>query len=134
MDRNNWIGIGLMALLFLGYAWYIQPSEEELAAAEAAELAEAARADSLAAAAAATAQVEAQVLQVDAVPDTIPADWAAKWGSWAAAVPGRDTAVTLENDRVAITLASRGALPTSADDHQLQVKPLGKGQRISNLR
>ena len=35
MDRNNWIGIGLMALLFLGYSWYIQPSEEELAAAEA---------------------------------------------------------------------------------------------------
>jgi YidC/Oxa1 family membrane protein insertase len=115
MDRNNWIGIGLMALLFLGYAWYIQPSEEEIAAAEAAELAEAARADSLAVAAAATAQVEAQVLQVDAVPDTIPADWAAKWGSWAAAVPGRDTAVTLANDRVAITLASRGALPTSAE-------------------
>ena len=114
MDRNNWIGIGLMALLFLGYSWYIQPSEEELASAKAAA-AEAAREDSLATAAAAKKSVEiTDIRAVETAPDTLPAAWEARWGAWAAAVPGRDTSVTLSNDRVSVTFSSRGGMPQSA--------------------
>lgn len=114
MDRNNWIGIGLMALLFLGYSWYIQPSEEELAAAEAARI-EAERADSAAAATAAAQSGAIDAMQsVEIAPDTLPAAWQERWGIWASAVAGRDTAVTLSNDRLSVEFSSRGGMPQSA--------------------
>lgn len=114
MDRNNWIGIGLMALLFLGYSWYIQPSEEEVAAAKAAEAA-VRQEDSLAAVAAAEKAKEIiEVKGIESTPDTLPAAWQAKWGPWASAVPGRDTTVTLGNERIRVQVNSRGGMPFAA--------------------
>ena len=47
MDKNTLTGLALMALIWIGYALYTAPSEEELAAAEAARVAEQVRQDSL---------------------------------------------------------------------------------------
>ncbi len=115
MDRNSIIGLFLIGLLVLGYSIYTQPSAEQLAA-------EKHRKDSLEQLAqqqAATAKVIAQqqaVEQVAATGDSTglvsdsvkTQQLQEQWGAFAAAADGKEQLVTLENDKIRLTLSSLG--------------------------
>ncbi|MBK7909917.1 membrane protein insertase YidC [Candidatus Pollutiaquabacter sp.] len=115
MDRNSIIGLFLIGLLVLGYSIYTQPSAEQLAA-------EKHRKDSLEllarkqeAASKALAQQQAAE-QVAATADTTGAvsdsakaqQLQEQWGAFAAAADGKEQLVTLENDKIRLTLSSLG--------------------------
>ena len=115
MDRNSIIGLFLIGLLVLGYSIYTQPSAEQLAA-------EKHRKDSVeqvtrqraaeqqaAAAQAQAAQVVAKDDSITATTDSIQAiKLQEQWGAFASAAGGKEELVTLENDKIRMTLSSLG--------------------------
>ena len=115
MDRNSIIGLFLIGLLVLGYSIYTQPSAEQLAA-------EKHRKDSLEqldrkqeAAGKALEQQQASVQVPQAADSTGLESDSVKalqlqeqWGAFAAAADGKEQLVTLENDKIRLTLSSLG--------------------------
>jgi YidC/Oxa1 family membrane protein insertase len=115
MDRNSIIGLFLIGLLVLGYSIYTQPSAEQLAA-------EKHRKDSLeqverqrlasSQATAATTPAAAPTAAVDSAlgdPDSLKAvRLQEQWGAFASAATGAEQLVTLENDKIRLTLSSLG--------------------------
>ncbi len=124
MDRNTITGLVLMMALLLGYQWYIAPSEEELAAWEAEQVALQASEDSVALAQlqAAQSQREAtQALQQDmrlaadsSASAALQAQLARQYGIFGAAVAGNDRDHVLGNDHVLVAFNTRGGMPVSA--------------------
>jgi len=122
MDRNTITGLVLMMALLLGYQWYIAPTDEEIAAWEAEQAALVAAEDSLRTAADAgrDALAEREALQLapssldSSAQATLNAELARRYGVFGAAVAGADRDVVLENDRLRVTLNTRGGLPVDA--------------------
>lgn len=103
MDKNSKIGIGLMFLVLIAFSFLSRPSQEEIDARL--------RADSLAA-------VQQQKEKILAEADSLRMAEAAlrqQFGKsdtaslFYSALSGEEKAVTLENNRVAVTVSSRGA-------------------------
>ncbi len=114
MDRNQLIGLALMAALWFGYWWYVSPSEEEQAAAI--EQSETGTAPGPPTTVDARSERDSPA---DANPaltndSLLPTEWVAKWGALAPAVAGELTQIPLENDRVQIGFSSRGGMPELA--------------------
>jgi len=120
MDRNNIIGIGLMAVLYIGYILYATPSAEERAAMQEEARKALAAQDSL-------AQLEAETVSLqlpDAATSSSPVDSAAaaavaealtsRYGALAQAVSGPNTAYTLRSSVLEVKVNSRGGMPESA--------------------
>lgn len=105
MDKNTVIGFILMAAVFVAFGWYNTPSEEQLA--------EQARQDSIAVVqqqkkeqAEQKAAVQKQQKIVEAQADTN--------ALFHAALNGTKEDVVLENEKVALTLSSKGGVVTKA--------------------
>jgi YidC/Oxa1 family membrane protein insertase len=105
MDRNSIIGLSLIFLILIGFAYFNQPSEEELRALKAkqdAAVALAQREDSL-------AQVAEMEVAATTSIDTVKAE--TKLGSFAALAAGNETFTEIENDQLKITLSNKGGKP-----------------------
>jgi YidC/Oxa1 family membrane protein insertase len=115
MDRNSIIGLFLIGLLVLGYSIYTQPSAEQLAAEKHRKdsLEQLARKQEAATKALAQQQAAMQVTQAaDSTgleSDSVKAlQLQEQWGAFAAAADGKEQLVTLENDKIRLTLSSLG--------------------------
>ena len=101
MDKNNIIGFVLIAAVLIGFSIWSQPSAEQKA--------EAARQDSIAAVAqqkAADAQKAAEAQKAAMAKASIEADTTALFHK---ALQGTDSAVVLKNNKLELTLGTKGA-------------------------
>lgn len=114
MDRNQLIGLALMAALWFGYWWYVSPSEEEQAAATEQSETEVAPAQPPSGTVRTGIDTLAYPNPSLLADSLLPADWIAEWGTLAPAVAGERKQIPLENDRVRIAFSSRGGLPQQA--------------------
>ena len=106
MDKNNIIGFVLIALVLIGYSWYAKPSKEQ----ERAQFVQ----DSIAQAKRQQAEQDAKTAAFNrqqAVKQKIAADTTALFH---AALTGQDKDIVLKNNKVAITLSTKGATVTKA--------------------
>ena len=122
MDRNSIIGLFLIGLLVLGYSIYTQPSAEQLAAEKHRKdsLEQLARKQEAATKALAQQQAAMQVTQAaDSTgleSDSVKAlQLQEQWGAFAAAADGKEQLVTLENDKIRLTLSSLGGKVTRVE-------------------
>lgn len=97
MNKQTIIGFVLMAAVLIGYGWYMQPSDEQIA--------QAAREDSLAQARKEKADME-RIAQEAAMAEERTSDSTAVFG---AVMTGESRQVVLKNDKIEITLDSKGA-------------------------
>ena len=119
MDKNTWIGFGLIAAIIVGFSFLNRPSKEELAERQRVQ-------DSLAVVQAAeweAKQISEQItqqLQADqavniATPDELAAQVAAVYGPFAPAVEGQEGLITLENSKIKIAIDRRGGRIAKAE-------------------
>ena len=120
MDKNTWIGFGLIAVIIIGFSFFNRPSKEELAARQRAQ-------DSIAvvrameqeaqllseklAAEQAQAQEGATVQSADALAEQV----AALYGPFAPAAQGKEGIIVLENEKVRLGIAQRGGRIAKAE-------------------
>lgn len=114
-DKNTWIGLGLIALIMIGFSMFNRPSQEELARRQHVQ-------DSLRhvemlkqEAAQAIQMVEAQ--QTDTSASAVAARQAEREALYGALLPAADgdhAFVTLENERLSLVFSSRGGALFSA--------------------
>jgi len=121
MDKNSVIGLTLILLIFVGFTWWNQPSEQEIAEAKRKQ-------DSIAAVAEQQAKLDAPVIQEAMQQQLVAADSTvagsdsaaqaalmSQFGAFGAAAVGEDGTVTIENELVAITVSKRGGHPLSVE-------------------
>ena len=120
MDKNTWIGFLLIAAIIVGFTMLNRPSKEELAARQHVQ-------DSLRLVQ--IAEQEAQRLsdslqfvpgQTATEAETVSAEQQqerlqAAYGTFAAAAQGEEQFVTLQNDKVRLTLSTRGGVVKHAE-------------------
>ena len=120
MDKNTWIGFGLIAVIIIGFSFFNRPSKEELAARQRAQ-------DSIAvvrameqeaqllseklAAEQAQTQEGATVQSTDALAEQV----AALYGPFAPAAQGKEGIIVLENEKVRLGIAQRGGRIAKAE-------------------
>ena len=121
MDKNTLVGLGLMALIWVGYFLYISPSDEELAVQEAARIAAQLQADSLRAAEA--AELETASWTTPAAEEQDSASLAAAdamarqaWGPLAPAMARSKTGeeISISSGSVEVAFSTHGGLPLRA--------------------
>ena len=119
MDKNTWIGFGLIAAIIVGFSFLNRPSKEELAERQRVQ-------DSLAVVQAAeweakqiseqlTQQLQADQAANTATPDELAAQVAAVYGPFAPAVEGQEGLITLENSKIKIAIDRRGGRIAKAE-------------------
>jgi YidC/Oxa1 family membrane protein insertase len=118
MDKNSAIGLSLILLIFIGFSYLNQPSEEEIAAAKRER-------DSISAVqieqqqAQEMAVVKETVEQLPAALDTTLSDSArqavltSQFGAFGAAAQGEDGVIVLENDVMRMEVSRKGGHPLS---------------------
>jgi YidC/Oxa1 family membrane protein insertase len=118
MDKNSAIGLSLILLIFIGFSYLNQPSEEEIAAAKRER-------DSISAVqieqqqAQEMAVVKEAVEQLPAALDTTLSDSArqavltSQFGAFGAAAQGEDGVIVLENDVMRMEVSRKGGHPLS---------------------
>ena len=111
MDKNTWIGFGLIAAIIIGFSFLNRPSKEQLAARQRTQ-------DSIALVRA--QEAEAQLIseqitkelevaqQASTTPEQLAEQLAALYGPFAPAAKGEEAIITLENEKVRIGVAQRG--------------------------
>ena len=125
MNKNNITGIVLIALLIIGYGWYTQPSEEEIKAQQE-QLAKQEEAKKKTE----KAFKDAEKAKQEAAKAKILEDTTALFHS---ALNGKAQTVTLHNDKIELTLNTKGATVEKAViknyvGHNIQVKDGSKDQ------
>ena len=125
MDKNTWIGFGLIAAIIIGFSFINRPSKEELAERQRVQ-------DSIAMVRAmeqeammVSQQLAAEQLQSESgdlkgekegvSADALAAQVAALYGPFAPAAQGEEGIVTLENKKVRIGIARRGGQIAKAE-------------------
>lgn len=98
MNKQTIIGFVLMAAVLIGYGWYMQPSDEQIA--------QAAREDSLAQARKEKADIEKIAQEAAKAEERTSSDTTTVFG---AVMTGENKQVVLKNDKIEITLHSKGA-------------------------
>ena len=118
MDKNTWIGFGLIAAIIIGFSFLNRPSKEELAARQRAQ-------DSIAIIR--VQEAEAQLIseqitkelevaqQTNATTEQLAEQMAALYGPFAPAAKGEEGIITLENEKVRIGIAQRGGRIAKAE-------------------
>ena len=120
MDKNTWIGFLLIAAIIVGFTMLNRPSKEELAArqhvqdslrlVQIAEQEAQRLSDSLQFVAGQTA-TEAETVSAEQQQERLQA----AYGTFAAAAQGKEQFVTLQNDKVRLTLSTRGGVVKHAE-------------------
>ncbi len=103
MDKNTITGFVLLALVFIGFGWFNQPSQEQID--------EAARQDSIAKVAAAKKASEKKLAEQQARKETVEADSTALFFT---ALSGEAKDIVLSNEKVALTLSTKGGTVKNA--------------------
>jgi YidC/Oxa1 family membrane protein insertase len=118
MDKNTWIGFGLIAAIIIGFSFLNRPSKEELAERQRVQ-------DSIAVVRA--QEAEAQLIseqitkeleaaqQTNVTTEQLAEQVAALYGPFAPAAQGEEGVITLENEKVRIAIAQRGGRITKAE-------------------
>ena len=113
MDKNTWIGFGLIAVVIIGFSFFNRPSEEELAERQ--------RQDSIQQALV-LQQAEAQSLQQeqnltnDAPAQNISEEVQSNnYGPFSMATTGEDGMVYLENELIKIGVSRKGGFIAKAE-------------------
>jgi YidC/Oxa1 family membrane protein insertase len=118
MDKNSAIGLSLILLIFIGFSYLNQPSEEEIAAAKRAR-------DSVAAVQLEQRQEQdapiireameeaVQAEEVEVNDSIVKVELASKLGAFAAAAEGEDGVIVLENDVLRMEVSRKGGHPLS---------------------
>ena len=120
MDKNTWIGFGLIAVIIIGFSFFNRPSKEELAARQRAQ-------DSIAVVRAmeqeaqllseklAAEQAQAQEGATAQSADALAEQVAALYGPFAPAAQGKEGIIVLENEKVRLGIAQRGGRIAKAE-------------------
>ena len=120
MDKNTWIGFGLIAAIVIGFSLINRPSKEELAARQRVQ-------DSVAVVRAmeqeaqllsqqiAAEQAQTQEDATTASAEALAAQVAALYGPFAPAAQGEEGTITLENEKVRVQIAKRGGRIAKAE-------------------
>lgn len=101
MDKNTIIGFVLIAAVLFGFTWFNQPSREQMEAKRIQ--------DSTAAAAKAKADEQRKIAEVQRKADAIKAAQADSTALFHTALTGTAQRIVLQNEKVALTLSSKGA-------------------------
>lgn len=130
MDKNTIIGMVLIAALLFGYSWYSQPSAEEQRAAFVQDSIAQAKKRELEKAQKANAAAHKQTEQQQAAADTT--------ALFHAAMQGEEQRVVLKNNKVELTLNSKGATVERAVvknyvGHDINVKDGSKDRKDVTL-
>lgn len=130
MDKNTIIGMVLIAALLFGYSWYSQPSAEEQRAAFVQDSIAQAKKRELEKAQKANAAARKQTEQQQAAADTT--------ALFHAAMQGEEQRVVLKNNKVELTLNSKGAIVERAVvknyvGHDINVKDGSKDRKDVTL-
>lgn len=130
MDKNTIIGMVLIAALLFGYSWYSQPSAEEQRAAFVQDSIAQAKKRELEKAQKANAAARKQTEQQQAAADTT--------ALFHAAMQGEEQRVVLKNNKVELTLNSKGATVERAVvknyvGHDINVKDGSKDRKDVTL-
>ena len=134
MDRNQVIGLALMAALWFSYWWLIAPEEETSVqpqtespeGVDVPEIPDAQRTDLQ------TNSAEISLLDAVENPDSLvrqlPAEWLSKWGDLAPALVGDTGRVVLKNEAIKVEIALEGGMPVHAS--LLTFQRYGKGGAV----
>ena len=115
MDKNTWIGFLIIAAIIVGFTMLNRPSKEELA--ERQRVQDSISAVRLAEAEAQRVAQELMLMQQEETPEAatqtvsqeeVQERFKAAYGTFSEAAQGEDKQVVLQNDKVRLTLASRG--------------------------
>ena len=118
MDKNTWIGFGLIAVIIIGFSFFNRPSKEELAARKRVQ-------DSIAVVQAQEAEAKfiseqiAQQLKAEQEAsissEQMAEQVAALYGPFAPAAQGEEGTILLENEKVRLGIARRGGRIAKAE-------------------
>ena len=118
MDKNTWIGFGLIAVIIIGFSFFNRPSKEELAERKRVQ-------DSIAVVQAQEAEAKfiseqiAQQLQAEQETsissEQVAEQVAALYGPFAPAAQGEEGTIVLENEKVRLGIARRGGRIAKAE-------------------
>ena len=118
MDKNTWIGFGLIAVIIIGFSFFNRPSKEELAERKRVQ-------DSIAVVQAQEAEAKfiseqiAQQLQAEQEAsissEQVAEQVAALYGPFAPAAQGEEGTIVLENEKVRLSIARRGGRIAKAE-------------------
>lgn len=121
MDKNSAIGLTLILLIFVGFSYFNQPSEEEIAAAkrerDSITALQVEQQQEQEAAIVREAIAELPVAETEAaLPDSVVrSELRSKLGAFAEAAQGEDGVVILENDVLRIEVSRKGGHPLSVE-------------------
>lgn len=106
MNKNTTIGLVLMALLLFGYGWYVQPSAEERAKMQ--------HEDSIANAIKKQTEEAEKLIEANRKAEAIAKAKADTTALFYAALNGKSGNVVLKNDKVELTLDTKGGVVKTA--------------------
>jgi YidC/Oxa1 family membrane protein insertase len=134
MDKTQGIGVLLLLIVFAGYFYLTAPSEAEVAEAQRVQ-------DSIALVKAQETGVPTAPIQAATPPATLPSDSTKvaalqnKYGDFGSAMVGENQNVVIENNKVKLTLSSKGGVITEAliKDHYKITEDAEHNQTKSTL-
>ena len=118
MDKNSWIGLGLIAAILIGFSLFNRPSEEELARRQHVQDSLALVNQQKAEAAQELAKLEseqAEELSAELTEEEAEARLQAQFGSFSPAARGSEEAMVVENKVLRLTISPRGATIRKAE-------------------
>ena len=118
MDKNTWIGFGLIAAIIIGFSFLNRPSKEELAARQRTQdsiaLVRAQEAEAQLISEQITKEIEA-AQEANATTEQLAEQLAALYGPFAPAAQGEEGTIVLENEKVRLGIARRGGRIAKAE-------------------
>lgn len=133
MDKNSAIGLTLIMLIFIGFTWYNQPTEQEIAEAErqrdsiaAVEEQQQQQNDTAISEAVENPPATGEQIVADTLDGSMPADSASrgayqeKFGAFGNAALGEDGTVRIENELLVVELSKQGGHPLSVQLKEYQ--------------
>ena len=118
MDKNTWIGFGLIAAIIIGFSFLTRPSKEELAERKRVQdsiaLVRAQEAEAQLISEQITKEIEA-AQEANATTEQLAEQLAALYGPFAPAAQGEEGTIVLENEKVRLGIARRGGRIAKAE-------------------
>ena len=111
MDKNTYIGLILMFVLIYGYSWYYAPTDEEIAAIEAAKEAE--EIESIDNEVVEYGEITSEELS-DSLLSIEMINLRSEFGQFAERTIGDEQSQTIASDVLSLNLSNKGAMPTMA--------------------
>jgi YidC/Oxa1 family membrane protein insertase len=114
MDKNTWIGFGLIAVVIIGFSFFNRPSKEELAERRKQDSIQVALQQQQEADKAEVLNTKAEA-QINSLKEDSKILDLAEYGPFASSVLGHDTLITLENNLVRLGVTSKGGYLAKAE-------------------